>query len=253
MTIAILIHLATSALFGFIGARLRPKQHSHTVDQKAWRAFLLWWFCMALNSALSGLSMLLMLWGVTSLPLLLALNLLGTLAAGVALWGLLSYLLYVFRGNWDHSRWVATFYILFGLYLCFTVIANKPTHATLQPWSVLINYEQPLGPLAPVGLLLLFAMPPILAGLAFFRLAFSVTDRSARYRAVLITIGILLHFGVPYIAPIILYLFGILTPQLPWWALTYRLVGIFALLLIYFAYFPPPFVRKALRVSPLYN
>lgn len=245
---AIFIHLATSLIYAFIGLRLRHRALTPQ-DQPAWRAFLTWWFGMAINAALMGLAMLLSLAGVSALALHVALSLLGTLAAGFALWGLISYLLYVFRGNWRHSRWVAGFYIAFGLYLVYTVIAFVPTRATLTTWQVLIEYQRTPGPLYPVGLLLLFGMPPILASLAFLRLFFSLKQRSARYRAVLITLGIFLCFGVPFIMPIILYLFGILTPQLAWWPLTYRLVGVLGLLLIYLAYVPPAAIQKALGVS----
>ncbi|MCW5838958.1 MAG: hypothetical protein KIT29_03505 [Anaerolineales bacterium] len=248
---AILIHLATAGLFAFVGWRLRHRQHADALDQRAWRAFLCWWFGMGLNAALMGLSMLLRASGLSALWFFVALNLLGTLAAGVALWGLISYLLYVFRGDWRHSRWVAAFYIAFGLYLLYTVVAFVPTAATLTTWQVLIEYQRTPGPLYPVGLLLLFGLPPILASLAFLRIFFSLRERSARYRAVMVTLGIFLQFAVPFIMPIILYLFGILTPKLPWWPLTYRLVGLLGLLLLYFAYSPPRFVQDWLRVNPL--
>lgn len=247
-TTGLVIHALTAALFLLIGLRIRSKQYSDASDQQAWRAFILWWFGMAANSGLMALSMLLSTIGLSSLYLFVALSLLGTFAAGFALWGLLSYLLYVYTGNWGPARWVAGFYIAFGLYLVYTVFAFVPLRASLSTWQVLIEYQHTPGPLYPVGLLLLFGLPPILASAAFLRLFFSVKEPSTRYRAVVITLGTFLFFGVPYIMPIILYLFGIITTQLPWWPLTFRLVGIFALLLIYFAYFPPAFVRKQLGV-----
>lgn len=248
-TIAILVHLFTSVLFLFIGLRLRAKRYDSAKDQRAWDAFLVWWYGMALNSTLMAFSMLLSLWGVSSLYLFVILSVLGTFAVGGAMWGLLSYLLYVYTGNWRPSRWVAGFYIVFCLYLVYTVVAFVPVRASLSTWQVFIEYAHTPGPLYPVGLLLLFALPPILASAAFFRLYFSLTERSARYRSLVITTGIFLFFGFPYIMPIVLYLFNILTTQLPWWQLTQRMVGIVALALIYFAYYPPALVRKHLRVS----
>ncbi|QYK51824.1 MAG: hypothetical protein KF701_04835 [Anaerolineales bacterium] len=252
-TVAILVHLLSGALFLYIGLRLRAKQYEDAKDQRAWAAFLIWWFGMAANSALMGFSMALSAFGVSSLYLFVALSLLGTFAAGWALWGLLSYLLYVYTGSWRPSRWVAGFYIAFGIYLLYTVFAFVPVRASLSTWQVLIEYQHTPGPLYPVGLLLLFGLPPILASAAFFRLFFSLTERSSRYRSALVTIGIFLFFGVPYIMPIILYLFGIITTQLPWWPLTFRLVGILALLLIYFAYYPPALMRQRFGVAALTN
>jgi hypothetical protein len=173
--------------------------------------------------------------------------------AAAALWGLLSYLIYVFRGSIRASFWLAIFYGLFALMIAYSFFAFQPTGVHMGDWEIAVDYAAvPTGAFAltyVISLLLLISLPPVLAAIGFFALAFRIKERSPKYRALVVPTGIMILFGLPYLVPLALYPFGVRFETVEWWPLTIRLIGIFALLLIYWGYFPPTVVQKRLRVS----
>jgi hypothetical protein len=64
-----------------------------------------------------------------------------------------------------------------------------------------------------------------------------------------VSLGIFLIFGLAYIVPLILFPFGIRTGEISWWPYAIRVIGLLALSIIYFAYFPPEFIQKRLKVT----
>lgn len=252
---ALIVFFANSILYFFIGHSLGKKSFENQEDSRAWRAFRVWWFGMAANTATNGLFVLLLSLGVDYLPLFVILNLAATLSAAPALWGLLTYLMYIFRGNHRASRWVAGFYIAFGLFLLISIYVFRPIGASLGTWDPAIQYQNVpegiFGLVYGVLLIVLLSLPPILASFGMFSLYFKVTERSAKFRALLVPLGFFCLFGVAYFIPLILILVGINLNATSWWPPTIRILGILALILIYVAYFPPPFVQRWLKVKTL--
>lgn len=252
---ALTIFFANCALYFFIGHSLRQKRLADAEDARGWCAFLFWWYGMAANTGLNGLAVLAMGLGITWLPLLIALNALAALAAAPALWGLLSYLLYIFRGNHTASRWLGRFYALFGIFLLASIYLLHPVGASMGTWEMTLQYANVpsglFGLLYGVLLILLLSLPPILASIGMFTLFFRVRERSARFRALLVPLGFFLLFGLAYFIPLILLLLGINLNTITWWPLAIRLIGLAALGLIYIAYFPPRAVQRLLRVHSI--
>lgn len=249
----LVIFFANSILYFFIGHSLGKKTFDNADDGRAWRAFRVWWFGMAANTAINGLSVLFVSLGVDYLPLFVLFSLTATLSAAPALWGLLTYLMYIFRGSHRASRWVAGFYIAFGLFLLISIYIFRPIGVSLGTWEAIIQYQNApqglFGLVYGVLLIVLLSLPPILASFGMFSLYFKVTERSAKFRALLVPLGFFCLFGVAYFIPLLLILVGINLNATSWWPLTVRTLGIAALALIYIAYFPPPFVQRRLGVK----
>lgn len=251
-TLPIVVFLLSSALYVFIGLRLGEKKYSDSSDAFAWRAFRYWWFGMGANAGLNALSVLTLAMNVTALPIFILFSVSATLAASAALWGLLTYLTYVFTGK-DRSRLVAAFYIAFALFLFYSIYSFQPTGVAMGEWQVSMQYANtPQGASGftyAVGLILLLGLPPVIASIGMFLLFLRIKERSSKYRAGLVSTGIFMLFGLTYIVPLILYPFGLRTGDISWWPTAIRLVGIVALVVIYFAYFPPHFIQKQLKVT----
>lgn len=252
---ALSIFLLSSALYAFIGYSLGKKSFADAADAKAWRAFRVWWFAMAIDNLVNAARVSLFAAGFTSVTLHVTLNLVNTLFAAAALWGLLTYLLYVFTGRARVSTWVGIFYIAFAAFLFYSVYVFHPIGVTLGDWETAITYQNPpagiMGLAYVIFFLLLIALPPVLASIGMFTLYFRVKERSSKYRALVVPLGIFGLFGLAYLVPLVLFPFGVRTGDLAWWPFTIRIVGLLALLVIYWAYFPPTFIQKSLRVSPV--
>jgi len=252
LTTPILVLLVTGALYFFIGFRLRAKVYADPSDAFAWRAFRSWWMGMSFNSLLNALGLLLFSLNVLALPLFMGINFVSSVAAATALWGLLTYLVYVYTGR-NRSWLLAGFYIAFIALLFLLLFLFQPTGVIIGDWQVAMEYSNP-----PVGapafafalsFILLIGLPPVIASIGMFLLFLRIQERSAKYRAGLVSLGIFMLFGLAIIVPLLLYPFGFRTNQIAWWPLGVRLTGILALALIYFAYFPPAFVQKWLKVK----
>jgi hypothetical protein len=247
---AITIYLISGGLYAFIGFSLGRKTFSDAADAGAWRAFRYWWFGMAVNTVLNAVAILTLAAGVTALPLFVFFSVTSTLAASLALWGLLTYLLYVYTGN--RARWLSYFYIAFALFLFYSIYSFQPTGVTMGAWQTSIQYAHaPTGAFGfayAVFFLLLIALPPVIGSIGMFTLYFRIKERSAKYRALLVPLGIFALFGLAYLVPLALFPFGVRTGDLAWWPYTIRIVGVVALVIIYWAYFPPSFIQDRFKV-----
>jgi hypothetical protein len=252
---ALFISFASAVLYLFIGWRLGEKTFRQEDDAKAWRAFRVWWFGMALTTGLQGLGSLLFAAGLTSLALHIPLVLIRSLTAAAALWGLLTYLIYIFTGRRGAALWLGIFYSAFALLLIYSIYALQPGAITFSGWGTELTYQnvpsQAFGLIFAIALLLLISLPPVIAAIGFFTLFFRVKERSSKYRALLVPIGIFMLFGLSYLVPLALYPFGVRLNEISWWPLTIRLISLVGLALIYWAYFPPTLIQKRLRVSPV--
>lgn len=246
------IFVLQALLYSFIGLRLGQKSFPDHEDQRAWNAFRTWWVGMGTNSAINALSVLAFSLGIDYLPLFLVFSITATLAAAAALWGLLTYLLYVYTGK-NRSRLVGSFYIAFALFLFASIYLFSPIGVNMGDFQVAIQYNTPPqgvpALIYAVAFILLLGLPPVIASIGMFMLFRRIKENSAKYRAGLVSLGIFMLFGLSYIVPLLLFPFGLRTGELAWWPITIRIIGIAALALIYFAYFPPAVVRQRLQVK----
>jgi hypothetical protein len=237
------LSLIAASLYAFIGRRLGGREVPNPDDQLAWLAFRVWWYALAASTLLSVITTLFAGLGAASILLYQVLSLLNLLSLSIALWGLLYYLVYVYTGRQTLAVPIGVFYFLCFVSLVAFIIYLNPVGVEMGDWSATILYERQAGPAYVTLLLFALILPPLLASLAMLALAFRVADRSQKYRSSLVSLGIIIWFGVSLLASLL----GL--NELPLWPLMSRFISLAAALIILWAYFPPPFIRTRLKVS----
>ncbi len=256
--IALVLFAVSAVLYAFIGWRLSQKTYADPDSARAWTGFRTWWYGMAANNVVTFFAILLFVAGVTNLSLHVAFKILNIVLPSLALWGLLSYLVYVFTGSQRARTVLTVFYVAFAVALVFGIIALQPISVRQEAWSIELNnavVATDLGTGAAIAIFLSFilsiALPPVIAAIGFFMLFFRVKERSQKYRSIMVPAGIMILFGLSILVPLLLIPFGIQIAQVSWWPVTIRVLGVLALIMIYWAYYPPAFIQRSLQVAPL--
>ncbi len=238
LLISALFALAGAGIYGFVGWRLARRVVSSPEAQRAWRLFTVWWFGLAATTLVGSLLSLAGAFGLTSLPLLVALTYLNLLLICVALWGLLYYLIYLFTGS---SRWfvpLTAFYIAYYILLVYYITVSDPSRVQVGRWSVTVGYGSPVTRPFSLVVLLLLVLPQIIGSLAYFTLYFRVREATQKYRILLVSWSIILWFGSAFAASVS----GL--AQRDWWQIASRFIGLAAALTIFIAYVPPGWLKR---------
>jgi len=240
------IILVTGGLCFYIGAQLGKRQPTEAGDRLAWTAFRVWWLALGLNVALDAVNDSLGLLGVDSLVFHLILSISTTMLLCIALWGLLCYLIYLFTGNPNWAWPLAGFYgLVFVSLIAYLFLVLRPVGMFNENGVTSLQYANDAPELSILIIALFILLPQILAALAYFSLFFRLKDQSQKYRVLLVSISILVWFGSPLIA------LGLGLSDLPWWVLASRLLGLAAVIVIYWAYYPPQFIQRRFRVASI--
>jgi hypothetical protein len=241
-----LIILVTGVLCLFVAVKLGKRQLSDRGEHLAWRAFRIWWFALGLNIMLSSFNTWLALNTTPDLTFHIAIFLISTLTLCSALWGLLFYLTYLFTGD---AKWALPLGFFYGL--VFTSVASyllfvlRPNGVLIEDGSAILQYSSEAPELTVTIIALFILLPQILAALAYFSLYFRLNDLGQRYRVLLVSLSILIWFCSPFIA----LAFGV--AENPWWSVVSRLVGMIAIIIIYWAYYPPKFLQRRIGIASI--
>lgn len=229
---------AIAAVYAYVGMTVGRRRVEGDARLASW-SFVAWWYGLSVTTGIAAARNFLGAAGVLHLPIHLTLTQLSLLSLTVALGGLLYYLLYLFTGKRSLVWWVVGFYALFYLALDYFVAWLDPVAVTAGEWQVRYEYaNEPESGSAPVVLFLLaLVVPHILGAVAYARLWFRVDDPTQRYRIGLVSGTILAWFGSALLASFAGF------SSLEWWPVASRFIGLFAALLIYFAYRPPMWLR----------
>jgi hypothetical protein len=232
-------------MYATVGTRLARRRI--VGDSKLpYDAFIIWWYALAATSLPTSLVLMLAALGVTHLNFSIAVAVLSLLLICIALWGLLYYLVFLFTGKRGTWLPLAVGYAVYFAFLMVAVAQAGPSGVIVERWSVTIDYERDLSE-SWVGALAvaLLVFPQILSAIAYFSLVFRLQDRSQRYRVSLVSWSILLWFGSAYMASI-----SGLAEQ-DWWQVLSRLIGLAAAAVVLYAYEPPRWLQRTLKVHPL--
>lgn len=242
-----LFAFGVALIYTYIGRELARRQLSGGEAKLAWQLFVIWWFGLAVTTFIGGLTNLLGLLGLTSLPLFVALNHLNLLSVCVALWGLLYYLIYLFTGRKKSLLPLSIFYVAYYLILVYYISASKPIGVSVERWYTGLQYEHPLtGPFFVLVLVFLIC-PQIIGSLAYFSLYFKVQGTTQRYRVLLVSWSIILWFSSALLASLTGF------AEQDWWQITSRIIGLAAALTIYMAYFPPAWLKQRYSIASITN
>jgi hypothetical protein len=232
-------------MYIYIGWLLSKRTISSSEARLAWHAFTIWWFALATTTLLGAFQNLLGALGHTELPLFITAQYVNTLVACIALWGLVYYLIYLFTGNSRALVPLSIFYMIYYILLIYYYTASVPNNVEIGRWNTTLVYQNSLtGPFFII-LAFLLIFPQIIGSLAYFTLYFRVSDKTQKYRVLLVSWGIIFWFLSPVIA-----LAGGVSDQ-DWWQLASRCISLGTGLVIVMAYLPPRWVKQRYGIISL--
>ena len=237
--------IASALLYLYVGTRLGQRKLEDRTEQSVWNSLRAVWFAQGGRLLISSFSTLLAFLGVLNLYVHVGLGLVVLLALVVTLWGLLTYLVFLYTGRQRYLRPILLFYALFFFYLLVTTLIRQPQSVELDGAGASIRYANEAG--AGFGLIFLglLILPQLIASLFLLRLVFRLPERTQKYRALLVAATIFVWFGSAML--------GVVTPigGQPWWSTANQLIGLATAVLIYWAYYPPAILQKRLRISAI--
>lgn len=233
---------AIAALYAWVGVLMLRRPADGQDARLALGLFSVWWFGLALVTALGAARSLLAAAGIVDVPLHQALSVLGVVPLVAALWGLVYYLLYVYLGRRSLLWPVTVFHAILLLGFLYLVVWLQPTAVEVRDFGVGFTYARELqGALVSVALFGILG-PALLASVGYGSLLFRTTDRTARYRIGMVSGAFLLWFGTSALSSPL----GFSTWY--WWPVAARVVGLVSTLLVLAAYVPPRPLAKALGI-----
>lgn len=230
---------ATALLYIYVGSITLRRETSDGMSRRAVRLFALWWYALAALTLVGTMRTALAAFGVTDMTLHHALSWLSVLPLAAALWGLVSYLAFIYTGSPTAFRLSTLFHGALLVALAWLVAVRPPTGVVLGAYSAQLQYDSELPPAATAALLAGIILPALAAAVGYASLYFRTNDRSARYRIAMVSGAFVMWFGIA----------GFATPtglnELAWWPVASRVVAFVATLMVLAAYQPPRWAREA--------
>jgi hypothetical protein len=243
--ISTFLALLAACTYVYIGWWLSKRTISSPEARVAWQSFTIWWYALAVTTAIRSFENLLGALGLTDLTLFATASYINILVLCIALWGLLYYLIYLFTGNTRSLVPLTIFYMIYYVFLVYYITASAPSNVEISRWDTTLAYRNTLtGPLFVI-LVVLLLLPQIIGGFAYFTIYFRVSDVTQRYRVLLVSWSIIVWFLSPLFA-----LAGGLSEH-DWWQLASRLIGLGAAATILMAYLPPRWVKERYGIISL--
>ncbi|MFA5862920.1 MAG: hypothetical protein WDA16_14605, partial [Candidatus Thermoplasmatota archaeon] len=176
-------------------------------------------------------------------PVAIAFVIAWLLLSCVALWGLLDYLGFLFRGR-SYATPIGVAYAILFVVLALVAIQESPQGVVASQFGVrVINEHAVTGPV--LVLLLLFLVGPQIGGtVAYASIYARVEDRAGRYRVALVSTSLLAWMGLSLLAAMI----RIETTDA--WLVIARALALASATTILLAYAPPAFIRRRLAAQP---
>lgn len=232
-----LLALLTAGVFAYAGELMR-KRHVESPDgQRAMRRFAIWWYGLAVYTALGALRGALAALGNLDVQTHVVLNGASVVPLVALLWGLVSYLAYIYTGSRRALTVVTAVHLAIFAFYAWLVWSLRPTGVRAEAWSAPIDYEGGLSPGVTAAILATMLLPTLAAAIGYASLYVRTDDPSARYRIATTSGAFLLWFGSAGIAAITSL------ASWYWWPLAARVIGLVATLLVLAAYRPPSWLR----------
>lgn len=193
---ASLVDLAVAGLFAYVGRRVTAR-HVSSGSEGANAAWATWWFAIAVlwgMDAARGLAAAVGAAGpLGDVFLFLHYAYVGILC--VALWALLSYLVFLFRGV-DARVPLAAAYGAYFVVASAAIAYAGPDSVRVGDWATSIEYARDLPRLAEVGLLVFLLLPQVVGAAAYLSLARRTRDDATKRRILLVGSALVAWIGV---------------------------------------------------------
>lgn len=237
-------YFLVATLWGYVGLRILRRPRGQGAPARATLRFGAWWLGLAGHSVVGGLLALAGALGhATTLVVALA-TYAAALCIGAMLWGLVSYLAYLYAGRPGVLPAVTVAYALQTAGLVAAVWWLQPIGMHVDGWTPMIDYAKEAGAGLDAFVGVTFLLPPLVASAAYLALLRRVADRTRRYRVLLVggsILGWTLASIVLNAAPGTSDVGNVVG----------RLLAFGAPTLVVLAYDPPAWVQRRFRVERL--
>lgn len=214
------------------------------------RLFATWWFALAGVYLLGGPFNLAYSFGWRDLELTVVYLDVVLVAYCVGLWGLLTFLVYVYAGTHRWIRPLAVSYTAVAAGLIVLVAWIDPVGFVEGSSTLRLEYGRPLGGVSSVLIGLLLSVPTFTVAVAYMLLATRVTEPGPRYRILMVGGAFASQFGWSMVSALL----GLSRrfPGALWLELVNQGVAVLVPVLVMAAYRPPRWVRARLEtVAPV--
>lgn len=230
---------ATAALYAYVGALTLRRETSDADARRAVRLFGVWWFSLAAITVIGTLRTLLVVADATQPALHQAISWLTIVPLVAALWGLVSYLLYIYTGD-ARAFTLSTIFHAGLLAALVYIVAERPvTSVALGDYGVRLEYSSELGAAVTAVLSGAILLPVLGAAIGYATLYFRTKDRSARYRIAMVSGAFIFWFGSVGAAS------ALKLNAIAWWPVASRVIALIATLMVLAAYLPPRWAQNA--------
>lgn len=233
------VPVATNVVAAGVALAVGLRLAGHAPDGDAGRAvrrFAAWWIGLAVFIGVNQLASTLGLLGLDAPVLYAALVYTSYVALAAALWGLVSYVLFLFTGRQGLFAAATAVYAAQLIAVLVWIASLGPRGILLTEGGTQTDFARQPSPGEGAVFALFLLLPPIAASVAFFTLRFRTTDPTARYRATAMGVGIFVWF----VATILITSGGKPTPAT---TIGGPLLGTLCMLYILSAFFPPRWLQ----------
>ena len=236
------VALVTGALHLSVGVYVLRRRDLGAGATLANRLFATWWIGLGIMYLATGPYTLAIAAGWRDLALTLAYIDFVFLDVVVAMWALLGFLLYVYRGRHDALVPLGVAYAGLAFLLLWLVPWLDPV-GFKENGS--LEFAQSLGGWSSALLGLAFSVPIFLAAVAYLSLAFRVDERAPRYRIGMVGGAFVLRFGWSILSSAL----GISRrfPDAVWPDVVNNALTLLVPIVVILAYRPPAWVRARLE------
>lgn len=223
---------ATALLFAYVGAANFRRDPRDAPARWAVRQFGLWWLGLAGLTLQVAASTLLVAFGATDVRLHVALMAAGYVPLCVGLWGLLSYLVYIYAGTHRWQPLLATYHAALCAGLLLLLARTRPAGVAAHGWGIRTEYAHPLTGAPLLAVVLAILGPVILGAVAYGGLYRKAKGPAQRRRILTVSAALVLWFGLSAAA-------GAQVFQVDWWPLAARALALGGAMLLLRAFAPP--------------
>ncbi|HVL47662.1 MAG TPA: hypothetical protein VM889_03810 [Candidatus Thermoplasmatota archaeon] len=233
----------TAALYAYIG-RVVSERPAEGNAQTAIRAFALWWFALAVSTFIGGARTFLVVMGVHDLVFHEALGFIAILPLVMSLWGLMSYLLFIYTGSLKPAWTLALVYSVIYAYFVYLFVWLNPVDVRIGAGAsaVLVNTNT-LDSAAVAFVVAVLVLPIVIGAIAYGSLYWKTQEPIQRFRIATISLGILAWFLSPAFGS------AAALQNAAWWIIFTRIVAIAIPLTILVALRPPPWLLRRLGAA----
>jgi hypothetical protein len=231
---------ASALVYGLVGFQFARRSVSEEAKEAQY-GFAVWWGGLGALTFLGAIPTLMAAFGVTHFVFHIVVTYVALWVLCLALGGLLYYLVFVFTGSRVWLWPILGGYLALYLWLLFVISSANPVGVDVETWSTTLDYETPIADSVTSILLLVLIVPAIVGALGYLSLAFRLKAPEARFRAVAVPVVLIAWLGSSLVAS------ALDLNENQWWPFISRFIGLFAAVLIYFAYDMPAWLQARLN------